>query len=96
MTTNLSPLPCSHDEDSEVSSESEPCFFTHPLLHPLPAAHGDVNLMDGVFTCGIRPQHRGKPFSQVRDEDPGLVEWVLSIKDFRSKNLGAFAAFCRS
>ena len=81
MSTSLSQPP--HSRNDQI------CFFTHP------DPHRDVEPMNGMFTCGIRSQHRGKTFSKVRDDDPSFVEWVLSCDDIRNSNLRAFAAFCR-
>ena len=36
----------------------------------------------------------GKSFTNVRDEDPNFVRWVLRQNDFRNNNLRAFADYC--
>ena len=70
-----------------MMTQQIPCFFENIFIPNEPEPN--------VFTCNIRPQHRGKSFEQVF-EDKGFVKFVLSLSrdEIRSRNLRDFAKFC--
>ena len=84
------------DEANAACDSSEACFF----MPPASTGSSSVDTRPEsrlLFTCGIRPQHRGKPFLRVYDEDPHFVRWVLDFSDDEifSDNLKLFINYCR-